>query len=98
MSKAVLIMDMPEDCKQCLFCRGLNACKLKKYLVRDKICTVYTVDKQIMEGGKPDWCPLRELPERSDHPEHCDNGRFDAGWNGCLDAIEGGAHGKEQSE
>lgn len=45
-----------------------------------------------------DWCPLRELPERSDHPDHCDNGRFDAGWNGCLDAIEGGAHGKEQSE
>lgn len=98
MAKAVLVMDMPVDCKQCVFCRGLNACKLKKYLVRDKICTVYTVDKQIMEGGKPDWCPLRELPERSDHPEHCDNGRFDAGWNGCLDAIEGGAHGKEQSE
>lgn len=98
MPKAVLVMDMPEDCKQCVFCRGLNACKLKKYLVRDKICTVYTVDKQIMEGGKPYWCPLRELPERSDHPEHCDNGRFDAGWNGCLDAIEGGAHGKEQSE
>lgn len=98
MAKVVLVMDMPEDCKQCVFCRGLNACKLKKYLVRDKICTVYTVDKQIMEGGKPDWCPLRELPERSDHPEHCDNGMFDAGWNGCLDAIEGGAHGKEQSE
>jgi hypothetical protein len=98
MAKAILVMDMPVDCKQCVFCRGLNACKLKKYLVRDKICTVYTVDKQIMEGGKPDWCPLRELPERSDHPEHCDNGRFDAGWNGCLDAIEGGAHGKEQSE
>lgn len=87
MAKAVLIMDMPKDCKQCVFCRGLNACKLKKYLVRDKICTVYTVDKQIMEGGKPDWCPLRELPERSDHPEHCDNGRFDAGWNACLDEI-----------
>lgn len=98
MAKVVLVMDMPEDCKQCVFCRGLNACKLKKYLVRDKICTVYTVDKQIMEGGKPDWCPLRELPERSDHPEHCDNGMFDAGWNGCLDAIEGGAHGEEQSE
>lgn len=98
MNKAVLVMDMPEDCKQCVFCRGLNACKLKKYLVRDKICTVYTVDKQIMEGGKPYWCPLRELPERSDHPEHCDNGRFDAGWNECLDAIEGGVHGKKQSK
>ena len=98
MAKAVLVMDMPEDCKQCVFCRGLNACKLKKYLVRDKICTVYTVDKQIMEGGKPDWCPLREPPERSDHPEHCDNGRFDAGWNACLDAIEGGVHEQKQSK
>ena len=73
--------------QKCVFCRGLNACKLKKYLVGDRICTIYTVDKQIMEGGKPDWCPLRELPERSDHPEHCDNGKFDAGWNACLDEI-----------
>ena len=44
------------------------------------------------------FCPLRELPERSDHPEHCDNGRFDAGWNACLDTIEGGVHEQEQSE
>lgn len=64
MVKAVLVIDMPESCKQCVLCRGLNACKLKKYLVGDRICTVYTVDKQIMEGGKPYWCPLRELPEK----------------------------------
>lgn len=49
MAKAVLVMDMPESCKKCMFCRGLNACKLKKYLVGDRICTIYTVDKQIME-------------------------------------------------
>lgn len=55
MPKAVLVMDMPESCKKCVFCRGLNACKLKKYLAGDRICTIYTVDKQIMEGGKPDW-------------------------------------------
>ena len=72
--------------KMCVLSR-INACKLKKYLVGDRICTIYTVDKQIMEGGEPDWCPLRELPERSDHPEHCDNGKFDAGWNACLDEI-----------
>lgn len=29
MPKAVLVMDMPESCKKCVFCRGLNACKLK---------------------------------------------------------------------
>lgn len=51
MVKAVLVINMPESCKQCVLCRGLNACKLKKYLVGDRIFTVYTVDMQIMEGG-----------------------------------------------
>lgn len=92
MAKAVLIMDeMPECCADCscgYFERGAKKLNL--------ICGATGEDANNV--GKPDWCPLRELPERSDHPEHCDNGRFDAGWNGCLDAIEGGAHGKEQSE
>lgn len=91
MAKAVLVMDyMPESCKQCVFCRGLNACKLKKYLVGDRIFTVYTVDKQIMEGGKPYWCPLRELPEYK--RQFSDNGNTiekNAGFNECLDKILG---------
>ena len=92
MAKAVLIMDeMPECCADCscgYFERGAKKLNL--------ICGATGEDANNV--GKPDWCPLRELPERSDHPEHCDNGRFDAGWNACLDAIEGGAHGEEQSE
>ncbi len=93
MPKAVLVMDMPESCKKCVFCRGLNACKLKKYLAGDRICTIYTVDKQIMEGGKPDWCPLRELPEKKEELaiEQYEFGglgkAFVSGWNACLDAI-----------
>lgn len=91
MSKAVLVMDMPESCKKCVFCRGLNACKLNKYLVGDRICTIYTVDKQIMEGGKPDWCPLRELPEKMPDLEHgyenVEKSIIRTGWNACLDAI-----------
>lgn len=91
MPKAVLVMDMPESCKKCVFCRGLNACKLKKYLAGDRICTIYTVDKQIMEGGKPDWCPLRELPEKIPDLEHgyenVEKSIIRTGWNACLDAI-----------
>lgn len=91
MPKAVLVMDMPESCKKCVFCRGLNACKLKKYLAGDRICTIYTVDKQIMEGGKPDWCPLRELPEKMPDLEHgyenVEKSIIRTGWNACLDAI-----------
>lgn len=89
MAKAVLVMDMPHDCPMC------------KFFDLDERCHAVDVENPWStdpEKAKPDWCPLRELPERSDHPEHCDNGRFDAGWNACLDAIEGGTHGKKQSK
>lgn len=78
MPKAVLVMDMPEDCTMCKFWNS-----------KDDECYATGVEELSLnsEEAKPDWCPLRELPERSDHPEHCDNGRFDAGWNGCLDEI-----------
>ena len=88
MAKAVLIMDMPEDC---------NDCYAMYVSLSERFCRA-TEENLSAKAERPDWCPLRELPERSDHPENCDNGMFDAGWNGCLDAIEGGAHGKEQSE
>lgn len=83
MAKAVLVMDMPHDCPMC------------KFFDLDERCHAVDVENPWStdpEKAKPDWCPLRELPEKSDHPEHCDNGRFDAGWNAFLDAIEGGAH------
>ena len=91
MAKAVLIMDMPESCGECPFCRGLNECKVKKYLVRDRLFTIFTVDAQIMEGGKPSWCPLRELPEKIPDLEHgyenVDKSIIRIGWNACLDMI-----------
>lgn len=36
---------------------------------------------------KPDWCPLKEMPEKTNHPDYCDNGRYDKGWNECIDYI-----------
>ena len=84
MAKAVLIMDLPETCKDC-------SCKYpsyKDYALYDCAITGKTVP---IDGGrygeKPYWCPLRELPEKAKHPDYCDNGRFDKGWNACLDEI-----------
>lgn len=78
MAKAILVMDMPEQvCQKCTLC----------YETEDDEYLCCAIGKLVPDGEKPDWCPLRELPERSDHPEHCDNGRFDAGWNACLDEI-----------
>jgi hypothetical protein len=91
MPKAVLVMDMPECCADCQLAdddpSGLYCMFADDYY-----------DGSDSSEDRASFCPLRELPERSDHPEHCDNGRFDAGWNACLNTIEGGVHEQEQSE
>lgn len=30
---------------------------------------------------------VMDMPEKANHPDYCDNGRFDKGWNACLDEI-----------
>lgn len=72
MAKAVLVMDMPENCFKCKLQNWAN-CKI--------------TNKCHVGECRPDWCPLRELPEKANHPAYCDNGRFDKGWNACLDMI-----------
>lgn len=90
MTRAVLTMDMPECCADC-------ACS---YFERDSkelnlICGATGEDANNV--GKPDWCPLRELPEReTDKPDADDlgaeyvRGTVD-GWNACLEKITGNA-------
>lgn len=47
MSKAILVMDMPKDCYEC---------KLQDWL------TCRIAKKCNTSHSRPDWCPLRELP------------------------------------
>ena len=83
MAKAVLVMDMPESCPDCRFfesdwreCYAIS----KRY------------NRDIMtEEAKPNWCPLRELPEKMPDLEHgyenVEKSIIRIGWNACLDAI-----------
>lgn len=64
MSKAILVIDMPSKCEECCFCRGFNVCRIKQCIEREGITSIHTVDKQIMEGTKPSWCPLKPMPEK----------------------------------
>ena len=80
MAKAVLIMDIPECCADC--CCGYFERYTKEL---NLVCGATGEDANNVV--KPDWCPLRELPEKANHPDYCDNGRFDKGWNACLDEI-----------
>lgn len=59
MDKAILIMDMPECCADCP-CSFFE----RDNPILNLICGVAQEDAYNV--GKPDWCPLRELPEKRD--------------------------------
>ena len=92
MSKAVLVMDMPKDCCDCKFCRELDegakaCCEIMDNPSNSELCRIIDVH-YCME--KPDWCPLRELPNKkptigkeSDNDILCMN----AGYNACIDEL-----------
>ena len=90
MAKAVLVMDMPEQvCQKCTLC--YETANDGEYLC----CAA---GKLLPDGEKPDWCPLRELPERKEEFElrEC-KGSLKGTWkvplienkgfNSCLDEI-----------
>lgn len=96
MSKSVLVIDTPETCVDCQFCyeldEGVEAC-----------CSISDDDKDasLMKKidceygycqGKPDWCPLKLLPEKSTTENDMTDyqcGMVD-GRNQCIDEIAGG--------
>ena len=81
MSKAVLILDMPDMCIDCQMSgysdQGRPRCNQENRHL-DSFCY------------KPDWCPLIELPKRRINNTSSDylNGYAD-GFNGCIDEILG---------
>ena len=85
MSKAMLIMDMPESCEKCklsrcLIHKGVGICCVNRRRF-DDITKVQT------------WCPLLEVPEKDNKsyfPDEYQDG-FAAGYNFCIDEILGGA-------
>lgn len=83
MNKAVLVIDMPEDFTECNFCVELSA--------HDRCVAA---GKRIFTITKPDWCPLKPLPEKYDieaeknKPHDRDyDWEFESGYNVCIDEI-----------
>lgn len=79
MSKAILVLDMPENCKNCM-CYVLGAknnfCERTRFAILDNTT-------------KPDWCPLKEIPEFKllKVPYEVDYQSYRRGFDDCLDEI-----------
>ena len=90
MAKAVLVMDMPEQvCQKCTLCYETE---------NDDEYLCCATGKLLPDGAKPDWCPLRELPEKKEEFEllECEGSMEkvwefpslkNKGFNACLDEI-----------
>lgn len=78
MNKAILVIDMPEDCVECNFCVELSA--------HDRCVAA---GKSIFTIKKPDWCPLKELPEKMEgyNSIKWQWGEYEDGWNHCIDCL-----------
>ena len=88
MSKSVLVIDTPESCRSCYlrgFTLALQYCKVESEYIKDT-------------SVKPDWCPLKPLPEKMKltgvygREYFQSNGKmpsYKIGWNDCIDEITG---------
>lgn len=91
MSKSALVMDTPETCLDCMFCFELDE--------GDACCSVMSDenDKSIYkdiqcDGGycqsKPNWCPLKEVPEE-EHDTYYKMDEYDDGYENGWNAFRG---------
>lgn len=93
MSKAVLVLDMPETCCDCNFCReiqeGIEACcELMDDLNDNTLCRMIDSKNGYCQE-KPNWCPLKELPDETHNDEYMDEycDGYDDGWNSLRKEI-----------
>lgn len=96
MNKSVLVMNTPENCLDCRFCyeldEGVEACCSISDDDKDTSLTKKIDCEYGYCQGKPDWCPLKPLPEEKEE-EYWRSKLSLAwirGWNDCIDAITGG--------
>lgn len=86
MSKAILVMDMPDSCIECP-CRTRNREEVNicNCLYENNKLAVYNLMHE-----RPDWCPLKPVPEKQIYYtfNDYDNASMD-GWNECIDVILG---------
>lgn len=93
MAKGIIVLDeIPGNCRNI---RGdENSC-----LYGGMVCQITGIDvmEHVIKGTKPDWCPIKKIPERLEElkqPHSINDYQrkgFSKGFNTCIDEIEGSA-------
>lgn len=86
MTKGIIVLDeIPEKCNQCNF-----------WFAKATVPVEYRcmgLQREITENEltkkKPDWCPIKQMPEKIEVLKYPHSMKFSRGWNACLNEIEG---------
>lgn len=82
-------MDMPRKCSDCQFYYETYD-EDDDYVSKCEVLNDITIDGFI---DKYSGCPLKPMPEKANHPDLCDGGRYDKGYNACIDELLNGEEG-----
>ena len=87
MNKSILVIDTPSHCGEC---------QIRFDDIYSNWCSYENpepngVYKYVESKIKPDWCPLRPMPEKMTGYDSIkwQWGEYEDGWNQCIDAIMG---------
>lgn len=88
MNKAILVIDMPNSCYECPICATWDVFPS----VEEYYCTA--TNDSVNRSSKPDWCPLKPLPEKYEIDRNKCSDLFyefelEYGYNACIDEILG---------
>lgn len=92
MSKAILVLDIPNSCDKCPLCfDSYGQCDLCAATGKLDKCGDMIYEEVIKNGNKPNWCPLKELPDETHNDEYMDEycDGYDDGWNSLRKKILG---------
>lgn len=85
MSKSIILVETPQRCSMCKFLNdtenGYHYCRILDF--------DYQVDEymQSTPKGKPDWCPLKEVPNKIAEENRWFSEDYAKGYNTCIDEI-----------
>lgn len=80
MGKGVIVLDnIPAICAECNFASLKHNQKYTWCDVKQRMCY----------SAKPDWCPIRKIPEELESDSRNAHEDFDyvCGWNDCLEKV-----------
>lgn len=83
MSKAVLVMEMPERCDKCIFhYNTYDDCD--NYVDKCMVLNNETIDGY---RDKYDYCPLKPVPDKLEYGYGCNSLQYSDGWNAFRELL-----------